>query len=82
MSRHEPITPAQLGYIHALARQLDISKPTLNREIDNRFGCLMEELNRGQASALIDWLGAIRDGHAPRPVPPGQTTLFDLEEEE
>ena len=76
MSRHDPITTAHLDLIKNLARQLGISASLLVQEIDQRFRCLPNELNRGEASALIDWLTAVRDGHGPRPVPPGQLAMF------
>lgn len=81
MSRFEPVTPAQLRYIHVLARELDISASLVVREVQQRYRCLPGELNRGEASTIIDWLGSIRDGHTPRPVPEGQTNLFDALEE-
>lgn len=77
MSRHDPITPAQLDLIHALARQVDVPLGLVKAEADSRFLCSeLDRINRGEASALIDWLQAIRGGHAPRPVPPGQLAMF------
>lgn len=79
MSRHDPITPAQLDLIRALARQVDVPLGLVADEAMVRFGRSLDTdhlLNRGMASELIDWLQDIRDGHAPRPVPPGQLAMF------
>ena len=77
MSRHDPITPAQLDLIRALARQVDVPISLVEAEADRRFLCSpLDRINRGEASALITWLQDIRDGHAPRPVPPGQLAMF------
>lgn len=76
MSRHDPITPAQLDLIRALAAQLDIQLGLVKAEAEEAFGSELDRLKRGEASTLIEWLQLIRDGHAPRPVPPGQLAMF------
>lgn len=77
MSRHDPITQAQLDLIRALARQVDVPISLVEREADTQFlNSDLDRINRGEASALIQWLTDIRDGHAPRPITPGQLALF------
>lgn len=76
MSRHDPITPAQLDFIRALARDVGVAWDLVKAEADTRFELPVHRLNRGEASAMIDWLAAIKEGHAPRPVAKGQMSLF------
>lgn len=55
--KHLVATPAQLARIAALAEQLDMPLPLVQREAADRWGVpILERLTWGRAKALIGWL--------------------------
>jgi len=56
----QPATQRQLKFIHAIAREAGLDEDGLRAEVERRFGTPLAELQRRDASALIEDLQARR----------------------
>lgn len=56
----QTVTPRQLKFIHAIAREAGLDDEAVDREVAESFGCSVAELGRREASEFIERLQARR----------------------
>lgn len=55
------VTARQLKFIHAIAREAGLDEATLRSDVQESFGCAVEELGRREASEYIERLQSLRN---------------------
>ncbi len=58
------VTPRQLKFIQAIAREAGLDDATLRTDVQESFGCAVEELGRREASEYIERLQSLRNSQA------------------
>ncbi len=78
MDRTRRATQPQIDYVRGLQHRLRLTSPMLDAHCTTRFGRSFAELDRGQASALIDELTTWVDVPANLQRAFGQLDMFEM----